>query len=1210
MTDRIGYPLGNYRLMRLLGQGGFAEVYLGEHVHLKSHAAVKLLHAMLKDEDRAVFLQEAQTLVRLSHPHIVRVLDFAVQDGTPFLVMEYAPNGTLRQRHPKGTRLSPEMIVSYVQQVASALQYAHDQHLVHRDVKPENMLLGPRDEILLSDFGLAVLAPQTHSHPYSTHEMAQQVAGTTPYLAPEQLQGQPRPASDQYALGVVVYEWLCGKPPFRGSLVEVAMQHASASPPSLREQVPDLAPAIEEVVLRALAKDPQQRFASVQEFAHALEEASREVLHHTHPVSSVQQEVALPSAQVQHDIASSSPKQAPVWKVPRTFTPLIGREEEVTSVCALLKQAEVRLLTLLGTGGIGKTRLSLQVATEMRQQFAEGVCFVGLAAISEPDLVIPTGAEALGIQASGGQPIVEQVQAFLRDKHLLLILDNLEQVLSAAPEVEALLAACPALHILVTSRAVLHVQAEHEFPVPPLSLPDLTQVPESGVYSQSAAMALFVQRVRAILPAFQITPANARAIAEVCVRLDGLPLAIELAAARIKLLPPQALLARLSQRFAVLTGGARTLPERQQTLRNTLQWSYDLLNADEQRLFRLLSVFVGGCTLEAVEAVNQRAGADTLDVLNTLASLMDNSLLQQTEQEGELSHFLMLETVREYGLECLHERGESEASQRAHVEYYLALAESADPLLHVGNQQATWLAALNREQENLRTALQYFVAHQEAEYALRLSVALWWYWHMRGNHREALRWLEAALHLPLAGVRTAARAKALSAAGILALSLSQRDPETAQAMIEESIALYQTLEDKRGLAFALMFLGQARESQHDFDRTRALKEQSVALSREVEDTLLLAITLNDLAVTVWLQGDSVAARALFEEDLALARKLGDDWGSTHPLAGLAEIALAQGDYNRAETLTQEGLAIAREVGDPYTLASNLLRLGTIARRQGDHAQAGAHLQECLTIAQEMGNQTVMMRVLIDLADIAQLQGAYAQAMTLVREGMRIVQEHGQQQHLPGFLYLLGDIRRRQGNDIQAEVHYREGLSLALKMHNEEAVGWCLLGLARGVKAAGQYWKAARLLGAVEARLQVNRDMDPGERREYERVVADLQTHLGQEAFLKAQAEGCVMTPEEALAAPEPTVVPILTPAAPQVTPLLKPLSKTTYPDELTAREVEVLRLVAQGWTDGQIAEYLVISPRTVNAHLTSIYRKIQVSSRSAATRYAIKHHVV
>lgn len=428
-------------------------------------------------------------------------------------------------------------------------------------------------------------------------------------------------------------------------------------------------------------------------------------------------------------------------------------------------------------------------------------------------------------------------------------------------------------------------------------------------------------------------------------------------------------------------------------------------------------------------------------------------------------------------------------------------------------------------------------------------------------------------------------------------------------MIEESIALYQTLEDKRGLAFALMFLGQARESQHDFDRTRALKEQSVALSREVEDTLLLAITLNDLAVTVWLQGDSVAARALFEEDLALARKLGDDWGSTHPLAGLAEIALAQGDYNRAETLTQEGLAIAREVGDPYTLASNLLRLGTIARRQGDYIQAGAHLQECLTIAQEMGNQTVMTRVLIDLADIAQLQGAYAQATKLVQEGMRIVQEHGQQ-HLPGFLYLLGDIRRRQGNDIQAAVHYRDGLSLALKMHDEETVGWCLLGLARGVKAAGQYWKAARLLGAVEARLQVNRDMDPGERGEYERNVVDLQTHLGQEAFLKAQAEGRVMTPEEVLAAPEPTVLPIPTPAAPQVTPLLKPPSKTTYPDELTAREVEVLRLLAQGWTDGQIAEHLVISPRTVNAHLTSIYRKIQVSSRSAATRYAIEHHVV
>jgi serine/threonine protein kinase len=604
--------LGHYRLLRLLGRGGFADVYLGEHVYLKSPAALKVLHRVLKGEDAGDFLREAQTLVRLSHPHIVRVLDFAIAEGTPFLVMEYAPHGTLRQRYPKGTRLPPETIVPYVQQVTSALQYAHDQRLVHRDVKPENMLLGAHDEVLLSDFGLAVLAPQTH--PYSTHEMARQVAGTSPYLAPEQLRGRPRPASDQYALGVVVYEWFCGYPPFQGTPLEVAAQHMSMAPPPLQEQVPDLAPAIEEVVLKALAKEPQERFASVQEFAEALTHA-----YHTPPMqlASPAPTVEEPPSATASQVLQSTRKPEPMWKVPTILTPLIGREEDVAAICALLERPVARLLTLLGTGGIGKTRLGIQVAKEIREHFVDGIYFVQLASISNPDLVIPTIAEVLEVREIGKRPIFEQVKTYLQEKGVLLLLDNFEQVVMAAPLIEELLIACPRLKILVTSRAVLHVQGEQEFPVSPLALPDLKLLPERAALVQYAAVALFVQRAQAMLPTFQLSETNARAIAEMCVRLDGLPLAIELAAARIKLLPPQALLIRLSQRLQVLTGGARTLPVRQQTLRNTLKWSYDLLDAGEQRIFRLLSVFIGGCTLEAIEAIGQRAAGDeTVDVLH------------------------------------------------------------------------------------------------------------------------------------------------------------------------------------------------------------------------------------------------------------------------------------------------------------------------------------------------------------------------------------------------------------------------------------------------------------------------------------------------------------------------------------------------------------------------------------------------------------------
>ncbi len=420
MADRSGQQLGNYRLLRLLGRGGFAEVYLGQHIYLNSQAALKVLQIALNDEDIEHFAKEARTLASLTHPHIIRVLDYAVENGTPFLVMEYAANGTLRQRHPHGTRLPVETIISYVRQVASALQYAHDQRLIHRDIKPENMLLGSNGEVLLSDFGLAMLT--LHSIDQSTQEIEPSLAGTTPYLAPEQLQGKPQQASDQYALGIVVYEWLCGKRPFNGSPIEVAMQNLTTPPPPLHEQVAGISPSIEEVVMRALAKEPQQRFASVQDFATALERAYQYTLL---PQSSF----ALSTAS---EALQAILRPGPMWKVPITFTPLIGRDKEIADICELLKDPGVRLVTLLGTGGIGKTRLSYQIAREMQPYFADGVCLVPMATVNEPDLVVPTIAQVLGIQEIGAQPVLEQVKVALRDRHFLLLLDNFEQVGRAA----------------------------------------------------------------------------------------------------------------------------------------------------------------------------------------------------------------------------------------------------------------------------------------------------------------------------------------------------------------------------------------------------------------------------------------------------------------------------------------------------------------------------------------------------------------------------------------------------------------------------------------------------------------------------------------------------------------------------------------------------------------------------------------------------------
>jgi len=1201
MTDRVGQQLGNYRLLRLLGHGGFAEVYLGEHIYLKSNAALKILHAVLKEEERAAFLKEAQTLVRLVHPHIVRVLDFAVEADTPFLVMEYAPRGTLRQRHPTGSRLSLDDSIPYVRQMASALDYAHEQRLIHRDVKPENMLIGSHDDILLSDFGLALLAP--HTHPYSTHEVAQQVAGTSLYLAPEQLQGRPHPASDQYALGVVVYEWLCGAPPFRGTPLEIATQHLTMPPPSLRERVPGLAPAVEEIILRALAKEPEQRFASVEEFARALEQAHQQAERRA-AADPVARELSSPADHEPQPTVSAR-KPAPIWKVPTILTPLLGREQEVAAIAEFLKQPDIRLVTVLGTGGIGKTRLALQIASEMRDYFPDGVCFVALAPVSDPALVLPGIADTLEIREVGEQPLFEQVKVALRDKYMLLILDNFEQIVAAASQVEELLMACPHLKLVVTSRIVLHVQGEQEFPASPLALPNLKQLPDLETLSRYGAIALFVQRARAVLPSFQLTPANAHIIAEICIRLDGLPLAIELAAARIKLLPPQALLARLSQRLTLLTSTARTLPERQQTLRNALKWSYDLLDPEEQRLFRRLSVFVGGWTLEAMEAVcaDVVPGKDTLFLLDGVASLLDKSLLLQVEQEGEELNLIMLETIREYGLECLQESGELAETQQAHALYFLAWVEQAEPHLK-GKEQRAWLKRLEQEQENLRAALQWLMEQQETELALRFCGALWRFWLIRGYWSEGRRWLEAALALPQTDKPTAARAKALSGAGRFAIRLGYA--AVGRSLLEEGVALYRKLGDKQGLAESLiMWEANSRNAPLS---VRSRLEESVALAREVGDKWTLANSLQDLGWFILGHDGPDEARPLLEKSAAIFRELGDTHSLISVLTALVRAAAEQENLTQAETLAQECLVLARELGNKPDIVEALYYIAQIKCFQDDIEQSIIYCQDCLVLARELGDKHNIARALGTLGDNFLSQGDLIQAETVIEETLVLDREMDNRHNVAASLVSLGRIKRLQGNFANAATLEIEGLSLAREVGHKSMKGVILIELAHIAVGGERFERATLLFGAAEP-LNPYVEMGPHERADYEHAVEYVRMQLGEEVFQGVWDKGKAMTLEQVIAmldkdittetiAPEPPAKDV------------KPPAKSAYPDELTAREVEVLRLIAQGWSDSQIAEHLIISPRTVNAHLTSIYRKIQVSSRSAATRYAIDHHLV
>jgi predicted ATPase/DNA-binding CsgD family transcriptional regulator len=855
---------------------------------------------------------------------------------------------------------------------------------------------------------------------------------------------------------------------------------------------------------------------------------------------------------------------------PVQLTPLIGREHEVAQACTLLRRSEVRLLTLTGTGGIGKTRLGLEVTTKLTHDFANGIYFVPLAPLSDPELVVPTIAQTLGIKESGEKPLLDLLKMSLRDKHLLLFLDNFEQVVTTAPRLSDLLTICPRIKMLVTSRAPLHVSGEHEFPVPPLATPDLKQLPESETLSEYSAVALFLERAQMIRPDFQVNSTNAHTIAEVCVRLDGLPLAIELAAARIKLLPPHALLARLGQRLAVLTSGARDVPARQQTLRNTIAWSYNLLDAQEQRLFQRLSVFAGGCTLEAIEAVCAAFGDEEGTVLDAVASLIDKSLLQQTEQEGEQPHLVMLETIREYGLECLIANGEMEASRQAHADYFLRLAEEAEPEFE-GPQQVMWLERVEREHDNLRAALWWSVEQGETGYsmemALRLSGALKLFWVVRGHWSEGRK----ALKRVLAGSKGAGasmRAKALGAAGYLAFD--QGDLDRAEALHEESLALCRELGDTRGIAHNLNLLGRVAMDRSNYTAARLLEEEALALFREVDAKLGIASSLEILASVALDQGEYVRARSLGEESLALSREVGNKRGSAAALWLLARVIFfSQGDQTAVRPLLEESLALSKELGDKANVAYSLLMLGFVAIFQGETATARSLLEENLTLFRELGD----------------------------RRGIALG------------LYGLGWVALGQGDYVRARALYEESLAIPRELDNQWYSALFLEGLAGAVFLQGQPAWAARLWGVAEAlRDALGVPIPPVVRIMYEQTVAAARAQLGEETFAATWAEGRMMTLEQALAAQEPATMPTPITAEPSSPP--PAMSPVTYPNGLTAREVEVLRLLARGLTNAQIARELIVSLLTVKAHVRSIYSKLGVTSRSAATRYALEHHLV
>ena len=633
--------------------------------------------------------------------------------------------------------------------------------------------------------------------------------------------------------------------------------------------------------------------------------------------------------------------------------PLVGREQELAAVKVMLGRNDVRLVTLTGMGGTGKTRLGLQVAAELLEAYDDGTFFVDLAPLTDASLVLPTIAETLGVREASGQSLRNTLVAHLVAKHLLLVLDNFEQVVDAAAEIADLLRATTSMELLITSRARLGLRAEHEYPVGPLQAPNPARLPPLPALAEIAAVALFVQRATAARHDFALTATNAAPVAEICARLDGLPLAIELAAARVMTLSPQAILERLDSRLMLLTGGARDLPERQRTLRATIDWSHDLLSAGDRTLFRRLAVFAGGFGLESAEVVATAVGELGGDVLDGVTTLVSQSLLRQAGGLDGEPRFTMLETLREFGLERLAEAGEVEATRRAHAEWCLALAKQAEPHLS-GPEQGVWLARLESEHDNLRAAL---AAPDDAgDRTLRLAAALWRFWDMRGHFSEGRRWLEQALAGSAANhPATVARADALNGSGVLAYL--QGDYARAVTRYQESLAIRRQRADKAGVAASLNNLGLVAEDQGDHAGAVALYEESLAVRRELGDQLNIAASLNNLGVVAEDQGDYARATKLHEEALAIMRKLGNQRGVAVSLSNLGRVAHEQGDDARSVVLLEECLEILRALGDRNGYIVGLEDVAGLAASVTNAAPVVRLLSAAAVLREELGVPT-------------------------------------------------------------------------------------------------------------------------------------------------------------------------------------------------------------------------------------------------------------
>ena len=1055
-TEAPRERIGDYRVREVLGRGGMGVVYAAEDPRLRRTIAIKVLPEWLHHdaEAHAQFEREARLLASLNHPNIATIHSLEEADGESFFTLELVPGDTLTERLAGGP-LAVADAVATTRQIALALEAAHDNGVVHCDLKPANVTLLPDGRVKVLDFGIARVLADRRGDPALAGGMNPR-GGTPGYMSPEQVEGGTVDArTDVWALACIFYECLTGHGVFVRAGFDTTLRATLEEEPDLELLPTGLDARLQEIIEGGLVRERAYRIPTARAVRRLLDEWATHERHVAHEAVPATETVTTPS------------------NLPRTLSSFVGRKAALGDLAELLTTAP--LVTLTGVGGCGKSRLAIEVGSQLLDRYPDGVWLVELAAVTDTDWVPHAVGQVLGLRQEPEVPYARSLVLHLASRRVLIVLDNCEHLLSAcAALVKNLLAGCPGVSVLATSREGLALPGEHVYAVPPLQLPPADAAPREEIEA-CESVHLFLERAHRAREGFELDASNADTVASICRRLDGLPLAIELAAARVRMLDIDEIAARMADRFRLLTGGARTALPRQQTLRGAIEWSYGLLDESERRLLRRLSVLAGSWTLETAEGICAFGDLHDWEVLDLLGRLVDKSLVEVELEPTTGSRYRLLETVRVYAREQLLEAGEIAQVRDRHRDYFVELAHTAKH--QIGQRhQARWYARLAVEHENFQDVLGDLMAEGgDAVAALCLACDICKFWEVRGYAVFGLERILDLLDRTCMHPDTAERARGLDTAGVLAKAS-----------------------------------GRLREA-------RDFHAQALAMERRLGRHEKLAQCISNLGVVEWMLCHHDRARELYEECLARAREHGAQRTVAGALGNLGSVLEEQGKYDEARKVHQESLELLEEIGDHRGIAVQLNNLGVVAMDLDDFAGALDYHQRSMAIRVQLGERRGEALSLNNMGELRYLERRFAEAGALFEQALTIYRELDDEAGVAELEHFLGRVACEDRNLDEAR-HLLDRSRRALADHNALGQAFALEGLAQLALASGTPERAVRLHGAAQA-LRTVRELPlrPPWRRTRDAELARAREMLGDTRYQELWQEGMALTAERALA---------------------------------------------------------------------------------------------